>query len=96
MVAGLRAGHPCRRTISTRTIKAAKLIPAGSDIVFEMHYTANGKAAGTDQTKVGFVLAKEPPEYRLLTVPVADMTTSPSRPATRTTQATPRRSSTSP
>ena len=41
---------------------AAKLIPAGSDIVFEMHYTANGKEEGVDQTKVGFVVAKEPPE----------------------------------
>jgi hypothetical protein len=51
--------------------KAAKLIPAGSDIVFEMHYTANGQGA-MDQTKVGFVLAKEPPAYRLLTVPVFD------------------------
>ena len=51
--------------------KAAKLIPAGSDVVFEMHYTANGKEA-VDQTKVGFVLAKEPPAYRLLTVPVFD------------------------
>jgi len=51
--------------------KAAKLIPAGSDIVFEMHYTANGKET-TDQTKVGFVLAKEPPKFRLLTVPVFD------------------------
>ena len=53
--------------------RAAKLIPAGSDIVFEMHYTANGKSAGIDQTKVGFVLAKGAPEKRLLTVPVADM-----------------------
>jgi hypothetical protein len=51
--------------------KSAKLIPAGSDIVFELHYTANGKEA-TDQTKVGFVLAKEPPKFRLLTVPVFD------------------------
>ncbi len=32
--------------------KSAKLIPAGSDIVFEMHYTTNGTPA-TDQTKVG-------------------------------------------
>jgi hypothetical protein len=55
------------------THKAAKLIPAGSDIVFEMHYTANGKEA-IDQTKVGFVLAKEPPKKRLLTVPVFDDT----------------------
>jgi hypothetical protein len=53
--------------------RAAKLIPAGSDLVFEMHYTANGKAAESDQTKVGFVLAKEPPLQRLLTVPVANM-----------------------
>src|SRR5580658_536143 len=54
--------------------RAAKLIPAGSDLVFEMHYTANGKSPGIDQTKVGFVLAKQAPEKRLLTVPVADMT----------------------
>ena len=51
---------------------AAKLIPAGSDIVFELHYTANGKEAADDQTKVGFVLAKEQPKYRLLTLGVAD------------------------
>ncbi len=30
----------------------AKLIKAGSDIIFQMHYTANG-TAGTDQTKIG-------------------------------------------
>ena len=53
-------------------IGAAKLIPAGSDIVIEMHYTTNGKEAADDQTKVGFVLAKEPPRYRLLTIGVAD------------------------
>jgi hypothetical protein len=53
--------------------KAAKLIPAGSDLVFEMHYTANGKSEGTDRTKVGFVLAKEPPAQRLLTIPVVNM-----------------------
>ena len=51
---------------------SAKLIPAGSDIVIEMHYTANGKEAAQDQTKVGFVLAKEPPRYRLLTLGVAN------------------------
>jgi hypothetical protein len=53
---------------------AGKLIPAGSDLVFEMHYTANGKAPGDDQSKVGFILAKEPPKYRLLTLGVADAT----------------------
>ena len=50
--------------------QAAKLIPAGSDLVFEMHYTTNGKPA-EDHTKVGFVLAQQPPKFRLLTVPVA-------------------------
>ena len=49
---------------------AAKLIPAGSDIVFQLHYTANGKPA-TDQTKIGLVLAKETPQYRFLTMPAA-------------------------
>jgi hypothetical protein len=53
--------------------RAAKLIPAGSDLVFELHYTANGKTPEQDQTKVGFVLAKEPPARRLLTLPVANM-----------------------
>ena len=51
---------------------SAKLIPAGSDLVFEMHYTANGKSPGVDQSKVGFILAKEPPKYRLLTLGVVD------------------------
>lgn len=62
--------------------RAAKLIPAGSDLVFEMHYTPNGKAAAADLTKVGFVLAKQPPEHRLLTVPVAntDFTIPPGNP----------------
>ena len=45
---------------------AAKLIPAGSDLVFQLHYTTNGKPA-TDQTKVGFEFAKEQPKYRHLT-----------------------------
>jgi len=45
---------------------AAKFVPAGSDLVFQLHYTTNGKAA-SDQTKVGFVFAKEPPKYRYLT-----------------------------
>ena len=46
----------------------AKLIKAGSDLVFQMHYTANGKTVETDKTSVGMVLAKEPPAERVLTV----------------------------
>ncbi len=45
----------------------AKLIKAGSDIVFQMHYTANGKAT-VDRSKVGVVFAKEPPTHRVLTL----------------------------
>ncbi|HEY6345898.1 MAG TPA: thiol-disulfide isomerase [Bryobacteraceae bacterium] len=52
--------------------QAAKLIPAGSDLVFEMHYTANGTEQ-EDMTRVGFVLAKEPPKERLVTLPLARM-----------------------
>jgi hypothetical protein len=46
---------------------AAKLIPAGSDIVFQLHYTTNGKPA-TDRTKIGLTLAAETPKYRYLTM----------------------------
>lgn len=46
---------------------SAKLIPAGSDIIFQMHYTPDGQAE-TDVTKVGLVLAKEVPKLRYLTI----------------------------
>jgi hypothetical protein len=45
----------------------AKQIKAGSDIIFQMHYTASGKAA-KDRTRVGLVFAKEPPKQRIITV----------------------------
>jgi hypothetical protein len=45
----------------------AKLIKAGSDIVLQMHYTANGKA-DKDRTRVGFTFAKEPPTARVITL----------------------------
>lgn len=45
----------------------AKLIKAGSDLIFQMHYTSNGKAA-TDRTKVGFNFAKTAPKERVMTV----------------------------
>jgi len=41
------------------------LIRAGSDLVFQMHYTANGKPAG-DRTRVGLVFAKKPPRERIV------------------------------
>ena len=45
----------------------AKLIRAGSDIVFEVHYTPNGKAV-MDRTKLGLVFAKQPPAKRVQTL----------------------------
>ena len=43
----------------------ARLIPAGSHLVFQMHYTPNGKA-GVDRTRVGLVFAKRPPQSRIV------------------------------
>ena len=45
----------------------AKLIPAGSDIVLQMHYTSQG-AAMQDQTSIGLVFAKHAPTKRVLTL----------------------------
>lgn len=45
----------------------AKLIKAGSDIVFQMHYTANGKET-TDRSGIGLVFATEPPKERIYTL----------------------------
>jgi hypothetical protein len=45
----------------------AKFVPAGSDLVFQMHYTTNGHA-GTDATRVGMSFAKQPPPKRVLTL----------------------------
>lgn len=49
----------------------AKLVKAGSDIVLQMHYTANGKAS-TDISKVGIVFATEKPTERVLTLAAAN------------------------
>ena len=43
---------------------AAKLIKAGSTLLFQMHYTTNGKAQ-SDQSKVGFIFAKQPVEEQV-------------------------------
>ena len=45
----------------------ARLVKAGSDIVFQVHYTANGKAA-TDRSRIGLIFAKKPPAERVKTV----------------------------
>ncbi|MGH9690267.1 MAG: c-type cytochrome [Candidatus Acidiferrales bacterium] len=45
----------------------AKYIPAGSDLVFQMHYTTHGRAT-TDRTSIGLIFAKQPPKQRVLTL----------------------------
>jgi len=44
----------------------ARLIKAGSNIVFQMHYTTNGQAS-KDRTSIGLVFSKEPPVKTLVT-----------------------------
>jgi hypothetical protein len=48
-------------------IGMAKFVPAGSDLVFQMHYTTHGHAA-SDQTSIGIVFAKQRPAQRVITL----------------------------
>jgi hypothetical protein len=49
----------------------AKLIKAGSDIVFQLHYTADGKP-GSDRSRVGIVYSKVKPTERIVTLAAAN------------------------
>jgi len=50
---------PGQRTQDYRVHNAAKLFKAGTDIVFQVHYTPNGKDV-TDRPRIGFTVAREP------------------------------------
>ena len=50
----------------------AKLVRAGSDVVLEMHYTANGHAQ-TDYSEVGLYFAREAPSVRVLSTQTQDL-----------------------
>jgi len=54
---------PGHAVMDYRGIHAARLVPAGSDISVNLHYTPNGNAV-TDHVRIGFTLAKEPPRRR--------------------------------
>ncbi|MBV8570713.1 MAG: thiol-disulfide isomerase [Acidobacteriaceae bacterium] len=45
----------------------AKFVPAGSDIVLQMHYTTHGHPM-EDRTSVGLVFSQQPPAKRVLTL----------------------------
>jgi len=44
-----------------------KLLQAGSDVIFQIHYTANGKS-GTDLSSIGLIFARKPVRERIFTV----------------------------
>ncbi len=67
--------EPGRPPADFRPYNAAKLIPAGTDIAVNVHYTPNGTPV-TDHVRIGFTLAKEPPKRRY----IAMSTSSPSGP----------------
>ncbi len=50
-----------------RDFGAAKLVPAGSDLTLNLHYTPNGTAI-TDHVRVGLTIAKEPPARRYISL----------------------------
>jgi len=49
----------------------AKRIPAGADLLMQVHYTPNGRVR-TDRSKVGFVFAKTKPAREAFTIGVAN------------------------
>ena len=49
-----------------------KMIKAGSDLVFQIHYTTSGKAT-SDLSKIGLVFAKEPPKERAYTLAASNL-----------------------
>jgi mono/diheme cytochrome c family protein len=51
----------------------AKFVPAGSDLVFQMHYITKGRPA-EDQTSIGLIFAKQPPKQRVLTLQLTNDT----------------------
>jgi len=55
--------EPGRQPTDLRIINAAKLIPAGTDIWVNVHYTPNGTPV-TDHVQIGFTVAKEEPKRR--------------------------------
>jgi hypothetical protein len=56
---------PGMSTHDYRPHGAAKLVPAGFDIVLTVHYTANGKAV-VDKSRLGFTVARQPPARKFV------------------------------
>jgi mono/diheme cytochrome c family protein len=56
---------PGMQSIDYRLYGAAKLVPANTDIVFQLHYSTTGTPK-VDRPQVGFTLAKEMPQRRFI------------------------------
>jgi len=52
---------------------SAKLIPAGARILFQLHYTPNGKAEVDSQSRVGLIFAKVPVTKTVHTIGISNM-----------------------
>ena len=52
-------------------VGTGKLLKAGSYLIFQMHYTPNGKAT-TDRTEIGLYFADQPPARELVTTAAYD------------------------
>ncbi len=63
VIAGYAPGRPGKQVPDGY----AMLIPAGSDLVFQLHYTTNGKPT-SDVTRIGMVFAKSAPLKRVIRV----------------------------
>jgi hypothetical protein len=58
---------PGTQALDYRPQHAGKLIPAGADILFNVHYTPNGKEV-VDRPQVGFTVSNETPENKYIFV----------------------------
>ena len=63
-LSGLGGYVPGQAFAPEGTPHRATLLKAGSDLVFQLHYTANGKPA-SDRTRVGLFFTKEPPAEKV-------------------------------
>ncbi len=68
---GLLAGYVPGMPGSVFPAGKAMLLPAGADILLQIHYTTNGKPV-KDRSKVALVFAKEPPAEAILNVAIAN------------------------
>ena len=68
---GFLAAYVPGNTAQTFPAGAAKKLPAGSSLIFQMHYTPTGKAT-TDRTELALTFC-EPPEHELRSEGIADV-----------------------